>query len=331
MKHATALSVVMLCVAAPAWASGDWSPSPTTGTLLAWENVVAAAAAAQTVEAADKSATGPPLPLMCLEGYSGGVITPTAYLANAGPKIGRPTVAYTYVNFGSKDLHSVAVTETFLGRIEVGYAVNVLNLGSLPNDIRKHGLNQGRDHVCLHHFNARLLVLPENYADLPVPAVTVGVHFKYNDGIDVVNHELDGALDSIGYDRHSGTDYTVTATKSFPKLAFGRPVILSAGMRNSRAAQIGLLGFSDTCHTTVEANAIVLPLDNVVVAYEFRQKDSPYDKLDKLIGEEDNWHAWSVTWVVNKNITVTGVYGLLGNIANASADGSFAFQVKIEF
>ncbi|KKL63989.1 hypothetical protein LCGC14_2169570, partial [marine sediment metagenome] len=101
--------------------------------------------------------------------------------------------------------------------------------------------------------------------------------------------------------------------------------------RNSRGAQLGLLGFAESCHTTVEGNVIVLPLDNVVLAYELRQKNSPYDKLDKLIGEEDTWHAWSTTWVINDSMTVSGVYGLLGNIANSSADASFALQFKFEF
>ena len=304
------------------------SPFSGTGTLLSWDNVTAAMAGAATAQV---KADPPPLPLMCFEGYSGGVITPTAYFANAGPKIGKPTVAYTWINLGSKNLHSVAVTETFLGRIELGYAWNVLNLGTLPEDIRKMGLSQGRDNVCLHHFNARAIVLPENYRDLPVPAVTLGVHFKYNDGIEAIDDELGDALESIGYDSNYGVDYTATATKTFPTLAFGRPVIVSAGLRNSRGAQLGFLGFAESCQTTVEGNVFVLPLDNVVLAYEFRQKNNPYDKIDKLIGEENNWHAWSATWVITNDLTLTGVYGLLGNIANASADASFAIQLKFEF
>jgi len=52
--------------------------------------------------------------------------------------------------------------------------------------------------------------------------------------------------------------------------------------------------------------------------------------IPQLIGKEDNWHAWSASWIVNKHLTITGVLGVLGNIANASSDCSLGFQVKWE-
>ena len=335
-EHVVLVLAFVLALAFPVLAEGDSSgASGARSAWLAWEKVTVAAAGADEPAAEPApAAEGPPLPFHSIEGVSGAPITPMAYLCNAGPegtKIGKPTASYTFLNLGSKKLHMVSVTQTFLRRIELSYAWNCMDLGSLPDDIKKAGLDAGRHHVCLHHFNARLLVLPENSFGLPLPALTVGAHFKYNEGIDTINRKLGGALTALGYDSHYGMDFTLTASKTLPKLAFGRPVILTAGMRNSRAAQIGYLGFGDECSTTVEGSVACLVLDNLAVAYEFRQKVNPYDELDGLIGRETHWHAVSASWVVSNNLTVTGVWGCLGNIANARANCAWGVQVKYEF
>jgi hypothetical protein len=235
------------------------------------------------------------------------------------------------VNLGSKKLSVFSVTHVFFNRLELGYAYNYLTVGSLYDDVKKAGLNMGRDHVQLHHFNARFNLLPENSFGLPLPAVTVGVHGKYNDGMKTINKSLGGAFKSIGYDKNYGVDYTLTASKMFPKLAFGRPVILTGGLRYSNAAQLGFLGFGGEYNLTFEGSVACLPTDNVCLAYEFRQKNNPYNRIPGLIGDEDNWHAFSASWIVNDRLTVTGVYGVFGNIANASADCSLGIQIKYEF
>jgi hypothetical protein len=276
----------------------------------------------------------PPLPFHCIEGYSGGPITPMAYLCNPGAKgavCSTPTVSYTFLSLGEKQLHAVSVTQVFFNRLELGYAYNYFNVGTLYDDISKAGLDMGRDHVHLHHFNVRFNLLPENSFDLPLPAVTGGVHFKYNQGIKSIDHALGGALKSIGYEKDNGVDYTLTATKMFPKLAFGRPIILTGGLRLSNAAQLGYLGFGGECNATFEGSVAYLPLDNLCLAYEFRGKNNPYNRLQELVDDEDHWQVLSASWIVNDRFTITGIYGMLGNIANARADCSLGIQVKYEF
>ena len=273
---------------------------------------------------------GPPLPITTIEGVSGGAITPLAYLCNSGQGA-LPSLSYTYLDLGSKEMHTLAVTQTFFNRVEIGYACNFLNLGSLDDDITGATGLPVRDHIRLHHFNLRGLLIEEDSFDLPLPAVTAGVHFKYNDGISQINSQLGGALRGIGYDQSHGVDYTLTFTKMFPELAFGRPLILTAGLRNSKAAQIGLLGFGEHREWTVEGSAVCLPLDNLAVSYEFRQKANPYTILDDLIDREQNWHAFAAHWIVTDRLTVSAVYGMLGNIANARADSALGLQIKYEF
>lgn len=280
---------------------------------------------------------GIPLPFHCIEGYSGGAITPLAYLCNycncgcEGTHLTYPTVSYSFMNISTKRLHTFAVTQSFYNRIEVGYALNHLHLGSLYDDIRKLGLKPERRDVLLHHFNVRTKLLDENSFNLPLPAITAGVHFKYNSGIDQINRRVGKAFTAIGYDKNYGVDYTLTATKMFPKLACGRPVIVTAGMRFSKAAQLGLMGFGKSCRASLEGSVVYLPTDWLVLGYEFRQKHNPYGKIPGLIGDEDNWHALSASVIVNKHLTISGLAGLCGNIGNANADTTWGLQVKWEF
>ena len=74
-----------------------------------------------------------------------------------------------------------------------------------------------------------------------------------------------------------------------------------------------------------------LPLDNVAVAYEFRQKTDPYGQIPGLINGEDNWHAFDLGLILNKNTTLVAGYGIFGTLANASADGAWWLHLKHEF
>ena len=56
--------------------------------------------------------------------------------------------------------------------------------------------------IWLHNLNVRLLVVKENedcFCGVPLPAITVGIHCKYNETISQINDRLGGALTGIGY------------------------------------------------------------------------------------------------------------------------------------
>ena len=297
--------------------------------------------AEELVEEAEAAAApaekGPPLPFHTIEGYGGGGITPMAYLVNPGPEgcpLGKPSVGMTYINLGRKNLDALTVSETLFGRVELSYGADRLGLGDLPKDIETlTTVDVDRNNVWLHNFNVRTLLIKENdtVACIPMPAVTAGVHFKYNAGIADINNKLSGGLSGIGYARSNGEDFTFTATKTFPKL-LGRPLITTAGLRLSQAANLGFLGFGDKYRATFEGNICFLPLDNLLIAYEFRQKTDPYTlALAPVVGDEDNWHAIDVALILNKNSTLVAGYGHLGTLANSEANGAWFFQFKYEF
>ena len=271
------------------------------------------AAVIPAVQFAGRVEAAPPLPFHTVEGVGGGAITPMAYLANPEPRyegslFGRPAVAFSYVNMGHKNLDAITITQTLGGRIEFGYAANRLGLGTLPNDIRDATtVDIRRSDVWLHHFNLRLLAVEENtcIGGLAMPAVTAGVHFKVNDGIREIDQRLAGALSGIGYERENGVDFTLTATKSIPPEVLGRPLILTAGLRASQAAQLGFLGFGDEYHATFEGSIVFLPCDRLVLAYEFRQKPDPYGQIAGLIGNEDHWHGFDAALILRTCTEIT--------------------------
>ncbi len=335
LHHTNRILLVMFIsfiIAAPLWAGapGTWLALGETVSLAAADTGETEAVAAEQAP----PAKGPPLPPHNLEGVGGCLITPMAYLVNPGPKgtkVGLPAVSMTYIDLGhKKNVQTLAVTQTFFRRFELGYAVSRFDLGNIPNDISKAtGLHIGRSDVYLHNFNARALLIEEDSFGLPLPAITAGVHFKYNDGIRTIDNRTSGALSSIGFERSNGIDFTLTATKTIP--VFGRPVMLTAGMRNSQGSQIGYLGFADECQTTFEGSVICLVTDWLAVGYEFRQKTSPYDKLPGIIEEEDNWHAVIVGIVLSEDLTLCAGWACLGNMANTDSSGAWGIQLKYEF
>jgi hypothetical protein len=284
----------------------------------------------------------PPLPFHCIEGYGGGAITPMAYLVNPGPKdcvFGKPAFALTVGNLGDKQLEAITVTETLYDRIELGYGADRASLGDLPTDIHEEtDMNAESGSVWLHNFNVRYLLVKEDtcLAGLPLPAVTAGIHFKYNDGVAQINNNLGNVLNTIGYRANNGVDFTLTATKNFAKLV-GRPLFITAGLRESEAAQIGLLGFGDTYHLTFEGNIVFMPTDRIAIGFELRQKVDPYDTIassepgEMLVGPENNWYSVCAGYILNQHTTLCAGWGHFGNVVDSEANNAWLMQLKYEF
>ncbi|MBE3068882.1 MAG: DUF3034 family protein [Planctomycetes bacterium] len=286
-------------------------------------------AAAPAGEAAQApSGDGPCLPLHTVEGTGGGLIVPMAYLVNPGPpgtKVGLPSASFTFVKIGkTKNVQQFTVTETFFRRIELGYAMAVLNLGNFPRDV---GVDIG-DHVTMHNFNLRGLLIEETPNS---PAVTAGVTFKYTEGIQRINHRLGGLLTRMGVERANGTDFTLHATKMLPKAAFGKPLILNSGIRFSQAAQLGLLGFGEAYKLTGEGSVVAFVTDWMAVGYEFRQKKDSIGTAGDLVRGEDNWHTIILAFLINEHLGFSCGWGHFGGVANEVEDGVWGFEFKYEF
>ena len=286
--------------------------------------------------AQEEEAAGPPFPLHSIEGVGGLPITPTAYLANPGEEgeiFGKPAVSAQTIWVGDKDMQVVAATWTLLQRLELGYAVNRLAVDDLDKEVRKStggAANIGTDHIFLHHFNARLNVLPENMCDMNwVPAVTVGAHYKYNANIDEINQDLGDGLEAIDYNDNDGLDFTLTASKTITSLP--RPLMMSVGARASRASQFGLMGFGDEYMVSLEGNVDVLVTDNLAIGAEYRDKPAVMGRVPDLVARDDPWWDVHAAYFFSPNGSVYAVAGDAGGVANHSDEMFYGLVVKYDF
>ncbi|HEY3267526.1 MAG TPA: DUF3034 family protein [Armatimonadota bacterium] len=293
-------------------------------------------AAVIVVAAAAPALAGPPpLPLHGIEGYSGIFSTYTAYIANTPKKKGEaatPSVGATYVGLGhGRNLTALTITEAITPQFEIGYGWNRLDLGDLPDAIKAAtNVTIGKSDVNLHNFNARYQVVKESKAGAPFrPAVTVGLHYKTNSDIQSIDDDLGGALSANHAAGKSGLDATVYATKL--TVNGKTPVLWNLGLRSTKAAHLGLLGFTNKRKTVAEGSVDVFVKPNLILAAEFRQKPNSYTAIPGLVEREDNWFTLAAAYVANNTLTVSGGYGHFGHVLNHEANGSWGIAIKNEF
>jgi len=291
-----------------------------------------------SAEETKDSQQAPPLPTHCVHGYSGIFITPTAYFANPaaeGEFWGKPSVSGSFAWMRNKNYQSFAVTENILGNIELGYAIERIGLGDWPKEVREATGSKIDKKGMVHNFNIRTMVIKEGGLDCEwMPAVTTGVHFKWNDGLTTLNRQLGGTCDALGADHSFGTEFTLTASKTFVGI-LPRPFILSAGLRNSDAIHTGLFGFAGERRTTFEGNAVYFLTDKLLLAAEYRQKPDLLDQCSAggkhLIKAENDWWDICLAYILNDRTTIAGGYANFGNILNTREDNVWALQIKHEF
>jgi hypothetical protein len=290
--------------------------------------------------AAKPAEKGDPLPLHQIEGNGGIFATLSAYIVNPprnGEAVGRPSVGFAYVNLGSdKNLEAFTLTESPLSRLELGYGWDHLGLGNLPLALDraiKGGGGPGYfgpNDVQLHNFNARLQILKEGEFDQKwIPALTAGVHYKYNDGISDVNNAVGGLLASHGISRQQGVDYTLYASKLFTQLP--RPVLLELGGRATEGVWEGLGGFTDSYNFVFEGNVVVFVTGNFALAAEYKEQPRNYQAIGSLVQKEGDWWTLDAAYVVNKHLTLAAGYGHFGNVLNDQANGVWGITTKWEF
>ena len=306
-------------------------------TMVLWAAALlmaSAAAAGEAPEPTKKPASPLPIPLHTIEGTSGVFITDTAYFANppeGDAWLGKPSVAVSGVYLGRKALCATTVTQNIAGRLELGYSYMHLRLGDWPSDVRRATGLHPRDSVGMHTLSARAMLVREgDWGRKWMPAVTAGVRYKHNEHIWDVDDDLLGTCGNIGIRDNDGFEGTLTASKMVTGV-LPRPFILSAGLRCTDAAQIGLLGFTRDRQVVFEGNAVFFVTDRLLLAAEYRQKPDKLDRCLNLVGAEHDWWTLAAAYIVNNHMTVSGGYGHFGNILNHEENASWALQVKWEF
>ncbi len=276
-----------------------------------------------------------PLPIHAAEGVGGLWLTHSAYFVNppvAGKIMGKPSMGAMYVNLGhEKYIDLFSMTQTIGNRVELGYSCIRAHLGDLPQKIEQATGIDIRDHnAILHNFNGRFAILQEGHFGLSwIPAMTIGVHYKYNSEINNINDDLGGALETIHLKDNDGWDFTIYTSKTItclPKIVF-----ISLGARSTKGAQIGLIGFTDKRRIVAEGHVGIFLSKNFIAAVEYREKPDQFDDAPGLFKGEDDWWALSVGYIINNNMTIGGGWGHFGDLLNHKANSSWGVAVKWEF
>ena len=275
-----------------------------------------------------------PLPMQTYEGYGGTTFTPLAYLLNPGPEgelFGMPSASYSFTKAGDKDLHVWALSITLARRVELSWALNRVGLGDWPDKVRvlTGGFRRaGRDHVYMHNINLRGLLIEE---DNTAPAVTGGVHFKIGQGVRSIDHRMGGGARRVGFEKESGVDFTLTASKTCPDILFGRPIIGTAGLRWSKGSQIGWAGFGSGYRMSWEGSLICMVTDQLAAGYEYRMKRSAYTHNRGLYASEDDWHSLFAAYAIDEHMKVRGQWVHGGEFARGLQECIWGIQFQYDF
>ena len=280
---------------------------------------------------------GPPIPSHTVEGNSGVLITSTAYLINPaepGELLGRPSFSATALFLAEKDFESFAVVENIAGNMEIGYAYEHLGMGGWPDDVKNALGVTINQHIGLHNFNVRYMAIQEGDFGSPwMPAVTFGIHLKWNESHVELDQDVRGLLGILGSDHSGGAEATVVASKRIADL-LPWPVMVSAGLRNGDAIQTGLLGFAGERSTTFEGSVVVFLSDRLAAAAEYRQKPDFLDAFSirgyDLIKVEEDWFTLAMAFSINE-VTVAGAYANFASFANRNEDNVLGVQLRYDF
>jgi len=291
-------------------------------------------------EEADSSKSLPTTPLHSFEGGSGLFLTNLAYLATPpkeGEIFGPPSISTSMVLIDGIKRYAYAVTENMSGNIELGYSVELFDVGDWTDDIHDITGLIASDDVTVHNLNIRAKLIEEGGFGIDwIPTVTFGTHFKWNEDISNINRQVNGLLDTVGSDHNFATEFTLMSSKTV-RDTLPWPFIVSAGLRNGDSIHTGLLGFAGQRRTTFEGSIVVFLTDRLLFATEYRQSPDFVDDYNiggkTLIKGESDWFDLALAYVIDEHLTIGIGYSStdFGNNILEQDNSVWALQMKYNF
>ncbi|NLQ16929.1 DUF3034 family protein [Marinomonas sp. M1K-6] len=237
-----------------------------------------------------------------IEGSGGGGLVPWATLAGYDSQ--DETAASFFVsdvNVSDYRLTSIGVATSFYDRVELSYAQQTFVLPA--------SLITGRSLESEDIKQDVVGVKVRLYGDAvysTYPQVSVGLQHKQLDS--------DTVASVLGAKDDSGTDFYIAATKVHLGAVAGYNLVWNATARATKANEMGLLGYggpdNDSYQLMLEGSVGLLLSPNWVVGMEYRQKPSNLSSV-----AEDDWTDFFVSYLPNKNVSMTAAYVDLGTIA----------------
>lgn len=235
------------------------------------------------------------VPFNNLQGAGGVAFNPLAYPAgqNADKEsdspLSKPQFGAWYVNLGDVDVDwtTFGVAETLFNRLELSYGYELI----APN-----GENIKKSDV-----GAKLNLIPENLGGRNyVPAISAGTIWK------TTTEVAEGSDDSA-------FDFYLVATKLITQLP--RPLLVSAGVLNTKEQVTGVFGYNEDSDTTFFANLDVLPFSNVAVGAEYKQGAS-FSNFKNA-----DYYDLHAAWIANANLTLIAAYVNAGDEKSTTTTG----------
>ena len=252
-----------------------------------------------------------------IEGAAGGGITPWAVLSGYGERgeWGADVFA-TRVETGDYRLDVAGVGVAFDNRIELSYARQRFDLGTLARD-----LNLPENSLSQDVFGLKVRLFGDLIYD-QLPQVSLGIQHK---------RQKDFLIPSlIGAQRSEDSEAYLTASRLLLGGAFGYNLLINGGVRYSRANELGLLGFGgdrrDRHSLLKEGSLAVLFNPHWALGIEYREKP---DNLS-FAGESD-WADVFVGYFPTKNLALVLAYARLGEIATLDNQDGVYLSVQGSF
>lgn len=252
-----------------------------------------------------------------MEGAAGGGLSPWALISGYGTdkQVGGALFYTKAKTNGGFTLDSGGISLGIHNRFEVSVSQTKFGLSNtVPNEsIRLNTLG----------FKTRLFGDALYDQDLWYPQVSAGVLIKHNEDFGLVPK-------AIGAKKATGIDFYLSGSKVYLGAMNGRNLILSASIMATKANQFGLLGFGGDKKNRYQIqpsySAAIMLTDNLLAGAEYRYKPNNLNAFD-----EDNAQDFFITWFPLKNISVTGAYIDLGNIADKDNQEAWYFSTQLSY
>ncbi len=251
-----------------------------------------------------------------VEGAGGGGLAPWALITGYGTEnqIGGSAFA-TIVNLDDYRLTSTGAAIGLYDRVELSFAQHRFDTRAVGAAL---GLGAGYTFK-QDIFGVKVKLVGDAIYDQDrwLPQIAIGVQHKKSANGDV--------LTALGIPHDSGTDVYLTATKLF----IDQRVLLNAGVRFTKANQLGILGFggplNDKVKPEFEGSVAFLVRRNLAVGIEARTK------RDNLGFKEGAAYDAFVAWFPTKNASLTLAYVDLGRIVIPGKQRGLYASLQLSF
>ena len=235
-----------------------------------------------------------------IEGAGGGGLASWAMITGYGTRDGvGANIHYTAVPLPDYSLQSAGIAVGLFDRLELSYAWQEFNTQDVGAAL---GLGAGfKFHQNI--FGAKLKLVGDAVYDQDswLPEISAGLQHKEND--------RDAVIDAVGGKGSVGTDYYLAASKLF----LAQSLLVNLTLRETKANQLGLLGFGGDKHndytSQFEGSAAYLISRQFAIGAELRTRPSNLS----VAHEGAAWDLFAA-YFFNKNLSLTAAYADLGNI-----------------